>query len=80
MAYMRLISALAFVAAGAWAIARPAFDSIVAALVCLTTLLGTFVVKKRQPQQHQSVSNSSVGIQAGRNANVGDIGRGKDAE
>ena len=68
MGYVKLISAIAFIAATAWVIARPGFDSIVAALVCLTALVGAFAAERRRRSQHQSVSGSSTGIQAGRDA------------
>lgn len=75
---LRASSAFAFILAVIWVIFRPGFDSAVAALGALAVLISAFLVTKmragRRPQS-QDVSGGSIGIQAGRDANVHKINR-----
>jgi FtsH-binding integral membrane protein len=70
-----LVSSLALLLALAWLISSPAYDSAVACVAALAALLSSFFLKREQKSesQNQNVSGSSVGIQAGRDANVRDI-------
>ena len=69
-----LTSLLAVLLSSAWLTYKPAFDSAVSLVAALATLFSLFFFKrKRKPDsQAQHVSESSVGIQAGRDANVRD--------
>ena len=83
MGYLKLLAAIAVIGSIAWVIARPGYDSAIAVVTSLAALVGAFVEEKRRArraQQHQSISESSFGIQAGRDVNLGDIGRKKDVE
>lgn len=70
-----LASSLALLLALAWLISSPAYDSSVACVAALAALLSSFFLKreKKSEGQTQEVSGSSIGIQAGRDANVRDI-------
>ena len=67
-----LASALALLLSVAWLAYKPGFDSGVAVAVALAALLSSFFLKREKPKdsQVQRVSGSSIGIQAGRDANV----------
>ncbi|MBF8277640.1 MAG: hypothetical protein HW390_2713 [Candidatus Brocadiaceae bacterium] len=70
-----LVSFIAVLLSLAWLIYKPAFDSAVAMAASLAALCSSFFLK-REPKavgQSQQVSGTSVGIQAGRDANVRDI-------
>ncbi|TWC57623.1 hypothetical protein FBY04_10593 [Pseudomonas sp. SJZ080] len=67
----KLVLFIAFIACLAWAIMKPGFDSVTAAIVTLGTLLGSFVLeKKTDVSQSQHVGPNSTAIQAGRDANI----------
>jgi hypothetical protein len=70
-----LASSVALLLSLAWLIYRPAFDSACAFSAALAALLSAFFLKRERKGsgQAQHVSTSSVGIQAGRDANVRDI-------
>ena len=57
----------------AWLITKPAFDSAAATGAAFAALVGSYFFRKHGADgggQNQHVSGSSVGIQAGRDANV----------
>jgi membrane protein implicated in regulation of membrane protease activity len=70
-----IASALALLLSVAWLAYKPGFDSGVAVAVALAALLSSFFLKRAKPKegQNQQVSGSSIGIQAGRDANVHNI-------
>lgn len=70
-----LASSLALLLAFAWLISSPAYDSAVACVAALAALLSSFFLKreKKSEGQTQQVSGTSIGIQAGRDANIRDI-------
>ena len=70
-----LASSLALLLSLAWLIYKPGFDSGVAVAAALVALFSSFFLKqvRQSESQAQRVSGSSVGIQAGRDANVRDI-------
>lgn len=70
-----LASTLALILALAWVISSPDYDSAVACVAAVAALLSSFFLRRGQKSkgQAQQVSESSVGIQAGRDANVRDI-------
>jgi len=69
----KLTAGLALAVTGVWAISRPDWDSICAALAALAALVAGFVVQRAETGQSQNVGASSVGVQAGRDATVRDI-------
>ncbi|MBK5541482.1 hypothetical protein JFV28_20565 [Pseudomonas sp. TH05] len=55
----------------AWAIIKPGFDSVTAAIMALGTLLATFILdKKTEASQSQNVGANATGIQAGGDVNI----------
>lgn len=71
--FFRIVTSLALIAASFWLYFEPKFDSIFAFLISLAGFVALFVSHKstkKQPNQTQSVSNSSEGIQAGRDVNI----------
>ena len=76
MAYVKILSVIALIISIAWLIAEPGYKSGMAAIGSISALITAFLVEKRnarRPQQHQSVSKSSVGIQAGGDVSIGTI-------
>ncbi len=76
----RTIAAIALVIFVLWAYREPRFDSIGGAFVALTALVSLFVVPKLRTAQNQKVSNGSFGVQAGGNANVGNVSQGNSQD
>ncbi len=75
MRYVKLLAAIGLAVAIAWLIADPGFEPTLAIVVSLSTLISTIIVERRRvppPQQRQSVSKSSIGIQAGGDVRIGD--------
>lgn len=75
---LRIVSLLALLLSIAWVALRPGFDSAAAAIGSLAALISSFLVKKERDgksEQSQKVSDASVGIQAGRDANVNNLKR-----
>jgi len=68
----KLVAILAFMVTGAWAILKPGWDSICAALAALVTVISAFM-QKGEPTQSQTVGSGGVGIQAGRDVSNHDI-------
>lgn len=71
----KIASFIAFVACLAWAIAKPGYDSITAAIISFATLVGVLyssTVNKSSSQQ-QKVGSGGVGIQAGGNVSVNKV-------
>lgn len=83
MVYVKLLAAIALIGSIAWVIADPGFEPGLAVVGSLSALVSVFLVAKRnarRAQQHQSVSKSSIGVQAGGNVNIGTIGGDKHVE
>jgi hypothetical protein len=76
MAYMKFLAAIALIGSIAWVIANPGFEPALVVVGSISTLVALFVRDKRNAQraQQQSVSKSSVGVQAGGNVSIGDMG------
>jgi hypothetical protein len=83
MVYVKLLAVIALIGSIAWVILFPGFESALAVVGSISALVTAFLVKKRtslRAQQRQSVSKSSLGIQAGRDVNIGDFGDNKHAK
>jgi len=76
MAYVKILSVIALIGSITWLIAEPGYEPGLAAIGSISALISAFLVEKRnarRAQQHQSVSKSSVGIQAGGDVSIGTI-------
>jgi len=83
MRYIKFLSVIALIGSIAWLFASPGFEPTLAVIGSLSALISAFVVqerKSRHAHQQQSVSKSSVGIQAGGDVNIGDSGDDKHAK
>jgi hypothetical protein len=83
MRYVKFLALIALLGSIAWVIADPGFEPALAVVGSISALISAYVVEKRtarRAQQHQSVSHSSIGIQAGGDVKIGDIGGDKHAE
>jgi len=69
----KMITFLAFVASLVWAVKKPDYDSVAAAIVALAAFVGVFYVgeRKQQARQIQEVGAGGIGIQAGRDVKLG---------
>jgi len=77
MVYVKVLGAIAFIGSIAWGIADPGFEPALAVVGSISALISAFLVEKRnarRAQQHQSVSKSSIGVQAGGDVSIGNIG------
>ncbi len=82
MIYIKILSAIALMGSIAWLIVSPGFEPALAVIGSLSALISVIFIqerKSRHVQQQQSVSKSSVGIQAGGDVNIGDNGGDKHA-
>ena len=72
-----IASTLALLLALSWLIKSPDYDSAVAFVASVATLLSCFFLKRerKSEDQFQQVSGSSFGIQAGRDADVRDVNK-----
>jgi hypothetical protein len=80
MIYVKLLAAIALIGSIAWVIADPGFESALAVVGSISTLVSAFLIEKRNTrrvQQHQSVSKSSIGMQTGGDVSIGNIGGDK---
>jgi hypothetical protein len=62
-------------------IAAPGYEPALAIVASMTGLISLFVVKRkheRGTEQHQSISKSSIGVQAGGDVRTGNMRNGKD--
>jgi uncharacterized ion transporter superfamily protein YfcC len=65
---------VAFVACLVWAIAKPGYDSVTAAIIAFAALIGVFYSSKgKASAKTQTVSSGGVGIQSDGNVNVNNI-------
>jgi hypothetical protein len=83
MAYVKALAAIALIGSIGWVIVDPGFEPALAVVGSISGLISAFLVEKRnarRAQQHQSVSKSSIGVQAGGDVNIGNIGRDKHAK
>ena len=82
MVYVKLLAAIALMASVAWVIKDPGFESALSVVGSMSALVSAFVLEKRKARrnQRQSVSKSSVGIQAGGDVTVGSIRADKRAK
>jgi hypothetical protein len=72
-----LASLLVLLLSVVWLAAKPGFDSAVAVAAAIATLLSSFFLKRSKSAegQTQNVSGSSIGVQAGRDANIDKVNK-----
>jgi hypothetical protein len=73
MIYVKSFAIIALVISSIWCIKEPKFDSFLALATSISGVVTSFLVDKRNTrkrQQSQSVSSSSIGVQAGRDINI----------
>jgi hypothetical protein len=75
MAYVKILAAIALIGSIAWVIADPGFESALSVVGSISALISAFLVERRNARrtQHQSVSKSSIGVQAGGDVSIGNI-------
>ncbi len=83
MVYVKVLAVIALIGSINWVIADPGFEPCIAVVGSLSALVSAFLVDKRnarRAQQHQSISKSSIGVQAGGDVNIGNVGDNKHVE
>ena len=75
MNYVKFLAAIALIGSIAWVIANPGFESALAVIGSISALVSAFLVERRNARraQQQSVSKSSIGVQAGGDVSIGSI-------
>jgi hypothetical protein len=77
MAYVKFLSVIVLIGSIAWVIADPGFEPALAFVGSISALVSAFLVEKRnarRARQHQSVSEASIGVQAGGDVSIRNIG------
>lgn len=77
MVCLRILAAIAVVGSFAWLIAAPGFEPALAAVGAISALVSTFLSGQqdgRRAEQQQSVSTSSIGVQAAGDVKIHDRG------
>lgn len=80
MVYVKLLATITLIGSIFWVIADPDFEPALAVVGSISALISAFLFEKRnaqRAQQHQSISKSSIGVQAGGDVSIGDIGGDK---
>jgi membrane protein implicated in regulation of membrane protease activity len=74
MTVLVVLAVMALAASVAWLVAAPSFEPAIAVITALSGLIALLIARRRKATgrgQHQNVSGRSVGIQAGRDVNIG---------
>lgn len=82
MKYVKALSAVALLISICWLFASPGFESILAAIVSMSALISAFAFRNSSSatiSQKQQVSNTSFGIQAGGDVDIGSRRQKNDA-
>ena len=77
MLIIKLLSGASFLGSIAWFIAEPGYEPVIAVITLLTALITVFIVEKRSTSnlhQRQVISGNGMGLQAGGDISVGNIG------
>ena len=83
MLFLKFLSVVALIGSVAWAVSDPGFEPVLAIVGSLSALVSMLFIEKRSsqpPHQHQAVSKSSIGIQAGGDVQIGNVRKNTDAE
>ena len=75
MAYVKFLAAIAVIGSIAWVIKDPGFESALSVIGAISALVSAVLIERRNKRrtQRQSVSGSSIGVQAGGDVNIGNI-------
>lgn len=76
MLIIKLLSGIALVGSIAWLFIEPNFEPLIAVITSLAALITSLFSSKREDdiqKQTQTVTEGSVGIQAGGDVNIGNI-------
>ena len=77
MLIIKLLSGAALLGSIAWAIAAPDYEPVIAVIASLSAFIAAIVSDKRRKEsarQRQLISGNGVGLQAGGDISVGNIG------
>ena len=82
---VKILSFIALLGAVAWFIHAPDFEPGIAIVTSLSALILAWVTSNRDkesqsPNQNQTIGDSSVGVQSGRDVTIGDISINKDSD
>lgn len=80
---IKFLAVIALIGSMAWLISAPSFESGLMFIGSISALVAAFIREKhikRHSSQHQSVSNSSTGIQAGGDVSINNIDNNKHAK
>ena len=83
MIYIKILAGISVAVSAAWLISKPDYDSGLALVGGVSALITAFVVDRKRMsrvRQQQQVANSSMGIQAGGDVNVGSVSLDKNAK
>lgn len=83
MVYVRVLAVVALLGSIGWVVADPGFESVLAVVGATSALASVFLIERRnarRAQQHQSVSEFSIGVQAGGDISIGSAHQDKDAK
>lgn len=83
MVYVKVLAVMALLFSIAWFVDSPGYEPVLVIISSISALIIQFITEKKRKKktsnrQSQSVSKSSVGIQAGGDVNVGNIKGGKN--
>jgi membrane associated rhomboid family serine protease len=76
MIYLKFLAVIALIGSIAWSIVDPGFETALAVVGSISALVSAFLVERRnarRAQQYQSVSKSSIGVQAGGDVSISSI-------
>lgn len=83
MPLVKILAVLTLIGSIAWLIAEPSYEPALGVIASVSALISVFIVEKKRKKsgkQNQTVSDSSIGIQAGHDVNIGNRGGGKNAK
>lgn len=83
MPLVKILAVLTLIGSIAWLIAEPGYEPALVVIAGVSALISVFIVEKKRKKsgkQNQTVSDSSIGIQAGHDVNISNRGGGKNAK
>jgi membrane associated rhomboid family serine protease len=83
MLILKILSLIALLGSIMWFIFSPGFEPGLSVLGSLSAVITAYIIhkqKSKRAEQKQSVSKSSIGVQAGGDVNIGDIEGNKHAK
>lgn len=83
MVFVKILAVIALLCSIGWVIHDPGYEPALAVVVSISALVSVFFVEKRnkrRAQLQQSVSKSSIGVQAGGDVSIGNIGKDQNVK